>query len=340
MGNCQICNTALRSLSSPCHNCGWPTGAIEAIARPNLQREALQWIQRTYQETLRGANSSGVSLPPSSRTNAQLGGNNSAELSKSDLVALGNRVRRTEEQQLKSEAEAHKLMQKSQTLEQGIQKVTKSIGDMNSFFHQQNNRNIELDDQSNSTQKSLEDYGRQVQDLIREQQRQSFEINSLKSLLSSRHVGQPSAKYAATAPANTPMVIASDLSFSSEELDLLRDYNSNSLEVPSSLRDRAINVSIDDETFNRLRNGNESNIAFKLDRKGNYLVITRGGFRYLVPNRQRRIITQIYTVTKAIYKCDGYGESYKDFRLVRPALVTEESIDCWKLSQQGTLEFI
>jgi hypothetical protein len=344
MGNCQICNIALRSLSSPCHNCGWPTGAIEAITRQNLQREALDWIRKVYQETLRSA--PGVSLPPSSRMNAQIGGSHGAELSKSDLVALGNRVRRTEEQQLKSEVEANKLLQKSQTLEQGIQKVTKSISDMNSFFHQQNDRNIELDDQSKVTQKSLEDCRRQFQDLIREQQRQAGEISMLKSVLTNRSVSQSTSVASASAVSmNAPIVSMAvmnspGLSFTTEELDLLREYNGNAHEVPKSLRDRSTNVSTDDEAVVRIRDGDGSNITFKFNRSGNYLVIPRGGYCYLVPNKQRRMITQIYTVTKAIYKCDGYSEGYKDFRLIKPALVSEESIDCWKLSQQGILEFI
>lgn len=315
MRNCQVCNTTLES-SSRCRNCSWPTGAIEAILNPALQREVLLWVQGKYQETL---NAGSFGLSPSTM-NAQIGGAQGLESFKLGLAALSRQVQSTEQQQLKSDTATSKLAHKSQELEQSIQKINKSISDMSSFLHQQNNKN---------------------QELTIEQQRQTGEINWLKSTLKNLTVNQPVAANL-MAPMSSAVAItnAPDLSLVSEESGLLREYNGNSQEVPSSLRDRSINVSIDDETFNRLRNGDESNIAFKPDRKGNYLVITRGGFRYLVPNKQRRIITQIYTVTKAIYNCDGYSESYKDFRLIKPALVTEELIDCWKLSQQGILEFI
>jgi hypothetical protein len=369
--NCQVCNTTLGSgLSSRyCPTCQWPAKAIGAISDQSLGQEVLQWVQKKYQETTwRGADvRSGVELPPSkskratekflderssgfssglpmteppiSKMNAGILDEGIIESLRSDLVLLNRKIASTEDQRLRSEDETRKLLQKSQVLEQDIQNVTKAVEGMSSFFGQQNKKNQELADHCYSNQETSEKYDRQIQDLIREQQQQMAEISLLKSLLTSKHVGQGAVGSANVLPNNEPKMIATSLSFAPEELDLLRDYNSNFQEVPNSLRDRAVNVSIDDETFNRLRNGDETNIAFKPDRKGNYLVITRGGYRYLVPNKQRKIITHIYTVTKAVYKCDGYSESYKDFRLIKPALVTEESIDCWKLSQQGVLEF-
>jgi hypothetical protein len=370
---CEVCNTSLRS--SKCSNCLWPVGAVAAIADQALGEEVLKWAKLKYRATISHSNNndardgielpltnskrgsekfsaersnvdfnSGILIPESafqSRMKAQIGSEDTQSLDslRSELVALSRKIASNEDQRLRSEAETSKLLQRSQEIEQGVQKVTKAVEDMNSFFDEQNQKNQELDNKWHSIQETSGKYENQIQDLIREQQQQISEINLLKSLLSSKYVGQATMASTAVLPNNEPMVIASNLSFAPEELDLLRDYNSNSQEVPNALRDRAYNVSIDDETFNRLRNGDESNIAFKPDRKGNYFVITRGGFRYLVPNKQRRIITQIYTVTKAIYKCDGYSEGYKGFCLIKPALVTEESSDCWKLSQQGVLEF-
>jgi hypothetical protein len=374
MRNCQVCNTAFGSGSlSYCPNCQWPVRAITAIPDLALGQDVLQWVKRKYQETTPcSTDSRGINLPlssskrisvstelnnassirtesilqPSSKMNSQIGGDDAQNIEslKLDLVALSHRIKIAEDQQINSDIETNKLSQKSQELEQAIQRITKSIMDMSSFLDKQNKKNQELDsqyDQWHSAQEKSGKYDHQIQDLIKEQQKQIGEINWLKDLLTSRHVGRSASgsNSAAILPVNVPMVATSDLNFAPEELDLLRDYNSNPLEIPNSLRDRAINVSIDEETFSRLRDGNESNIAFKPDRKGNYLIITRGGYRYLVPNKQRKIITHIYAVTKAVYKCDGYSESYKDFRLIKPALVYEELIDCWKLSQQGILEF-
>ncbi len=185
-----------------------------------------------------------------------------------------------------------------------------------------------------SIEKKSEKYEREIQDLIRAVQKQDQEIQMLKSILTNPFVQKLNTLD------NLLDETTLELNSSPEELDLLREYNSNLLKVPVSLRDRAANVTINEETFSRLQHGDESNIAFEPDRKGNYLVITRGEHRYLVPNKQRKISTTMYAVTKAVYKCDGYSESYKEFCLIKPALVFEESINCWKLSQQGTLEFI
>jgi hypothetical protein len=246
------------------------------------------------------------------------------------------------------------------------QTIRKAVQNINSFLEQQNSVNQSVNAHIQSIEKKSENQEREIQELMRENQnsvnqsiseyiqsienksesheckiqelmkenqKQDREIQILQSVLSSQNVQQTnSAKDLSTK--NT-----SDLTFTPEELDWLQDYNSVFLDVPSSLRDR-VNVSINEETFTRLRHDcNESNIAFEPDRKGNYWVIARGRHHYIVPSKQRRMITQIYTVTKAIYKCDGYSESYKDFRLIKPALVSKESINCWKLNQQGILEF-
>jgi hypothetical protein len=97
---------------------------------------------------------------------------------------------------------------------------------------------------------------------------------------------------------------------------------------------------LDPEAFTRLRDGDDSNIVFNRDRKGNYLILPRGGYCYLVPNKLRKITSQIYLTTKAIYDCGGYNESYREFHLVKPALVVEELANCWRLSRRGILHFI
>jgi hypothetical protein len=176
-----------------------------------------------------------------------------------------------------------------------------------------------------------------------EQQRQAGEITILKSALINQSVRQSIsvASDSTVSSTNAPKIIisTSELSFTTEELDLLKKYNTNSHEVPKTLRDGSKNVSIVDEAVARIRDGNVSNITFKLNHSGNFLIISRGGYCYLVPNKQRRIISQMYNVAQAIYKCDGYSENYQGFRLIKPALVSEEPGDCWELRKKGILEF-
>jgi hypothetical protein len=364
---CQVCNTTIRSLKV-CPTCLLPVEAISAIADPNLRDDLLRWAQVKHREaTTRSSGSRVVDVPHVNRNSerfaseragfgrvpvaepayqsgmkAQCGGEDVQSLDslKSELAALNYRITSTEGQQLGSKTEVSKLLQKSQALEQDIEKVTEAVKRISSFFDQQNKKNHELAEQCCSNQEASERYEQQIQVLIEEQKQQVAELNLLKSLLTNPHVVKSTVNPAAViSSTNTSVVASPNVSFTNEELNLLKEYNSNPFEVPVSLRDRAATVTIDDETFNRLRNGDESNIAFKSDRKGNYFVITRGGFRYLVPTKSKKITALTYTITKAIYKCSGFSENYKDFSLLKPALVSEESTDSWKLSQAGILEF-
>jgi hypothetical protein len=365
--NCQVCNAMLGSFGA-CSNCLWPVEAISAIADQTLGDDVLRWAQLKYREAnTRGIDSRGVDVPhinkrssekfsyerggfsnmPVAETafqssmKAHFGGEDVQGLDslRSELAALNRKIASTEGQQLGSKSEISKLLQKSQALEQNIEEVTKAVKGISLFCDQQNKKNHELAEQCYSNQETSERYDQQIRSLIEEQKQQIAELNLLKSLLTNPLMAKSTFNPDATSSTNMTVAPALDGSFTNEELNLLKEYNSKPLEVPSSLRDRAATVTIDEETFNRLRNGDESNIAFKSDRKGDYFVITRGGFRYLVPTKQKKITALTYTITKAIYKFSGFSENYKDFILLKPALVSEESIDSWKLSQPGVLEF-
>lgn len=221
-------------------------------------------------------------------------------------------------------AHIQSLKKKSENHEREIQELMRV---------NQNSVNQSVSEYIQSIEKKSENHERKIQELMRGNQKQDRKIQILQSILPSQNVQQTNS----TKDSSTKNT--SDLTFTAEELDWLQDYNSNFLDVPSSLRDRVANVYINDEALIRLRNGDESNVVFNANREGNYWVIARGRYHYIVPNKQQWMITQIYIVTKAIYKCDGYSERYKDFRLIKPALVSEEPIGCWKLVRKGILEF-
>ncbi len=126
----------------------------------------------------------------------------------------------------------------------------------------------------------------------------------------------------------------------SDEEQIVAEYNLKPHEIPQDWREHFMSVSLDPEAFIRLRDGDDSNIVFNRDRKGNYLILPRGGYYYLVPNKQRKIISQIYVGIKVIYDCDGYSESYREFHLVKPALVSDGATDCWRLIRKGILQFM
>jgi hypothetical protein len=114
------------------------------------------------------------------------------------------------------------------------------------------------------------------------------------------------------------------------ERDLLDFYN-RSADIPKNIRQDATDVSID--------HGDASQVTFVTDQNGEFLVVQRGSFRYLVPNKKRPINSHVHKIVKSIYTCEGYHENYEQFTLVRPALVEEVANDRWQLGQKGVLKF-
>ncbi len=122
------------------------------------------------------------------------------------------------------------------------------------------------------------------------------------------------------------------------ERDLLDLYN-RSADISKNIRKDSTDVSIDQDALNRLRDGDTSQLIFVTDPKGNFLVVRRDGYQYLVPNKKRPINALIHKTVKSIYTCEGYHENYEQLTLVRPALVEEVASDRWQLGQKGVLKF-
>jgi hypothetical protein len=343
MTKCLVCNNSSNKEQIPyCQNCGWPMGIASAMTKHvELYQAILAWATQTYKDNLHLKNSI-----DSSAMNVQLQDNLEAalvqkspdlELLKSELAKLSSRIKIVEDSYSQRSLETDSLDEKAK-IATHVQAHTNAIRDIKDFLGKQNSQNQKLDDFNQFSEKAL-------QDLNREQQRQSGEINILKSALVGRNNNPSTSGAIGTSlkEISSGKIATGSLggiNSVQKEPDLLKEYNSSPQEVPKSLRDGSKNVSIADEAVASIRDGNVSNITFKLNRSGNFLIISRGGYCYLVPNKQRRIIPQMYTVAQALYKCAGYSENYQDFRLLKPALVSEEAGDCWKLSQQGILEFI
>jgi hypothetical protein len=346
MTKCLVCNNSSNREQIPyCEKCGWPMGIAAAMPKHvELHQAILAWASQAYKDNLHLKN---IIDSSASTINAQIQDspeNNlvqnspDLELLTLELASLSNRIKMMEYNYSQKSLEPDANDEKTKTT---IQAHTNAIRDIKDFLGKQNSQNQKLDDFKQSSEKAL-------QDLNKEQQRQSGEINILKAAMAS-HKQPLEISSGASGSIDTSgnelssgKLATGSLGVSSsalQELSLLKEYNSNSQEVPKSLRDGSKNVAIEDDAVARIQHGNESNITFKPNRSGNFLVISRGGYCYLVPNKQRRIIPQMSMVTKAIYKCNGYTEQYNDFHLIKLAIVSEESIDCWKLIQKGVLEF-
>jgi hypothetical protein len=338
MKKCPVCNSSSNIEQIPyCRKCCWPMGIAEAMPKHvELCQAILDWATQAYKENLQLKSNQLKSDSDSSAMNIELQDSLDMEPLKLELASLNDRIKIIEDNYSQRILEASSSPDTTKIVTD-IQIVKKAIRDTNGFLEQQILQNQKLDTHKQHSEKVLAEHHRVLQDLIREQQRQNEELKLFKSSSSNHLIATPAAvEMSSPLMSNNLGVSSSGLG----ESGLIREYNSNSQEVPKSLRDGSKNVSISDEAVARIRDSNISNITFKLNRSGNFLIVFRGGYYYLVPNKQRRIIPQMYIVAQAMYKCDGYTENYKDFRLIKPALVLEEAGDCWKLSQKGILEFI
>jgi hypothetical protein len=341
MKKCPICNSSSNIEQIPyCRKCSWPTGIDAAMPKHvELYQAILAWASQAYKENLQLKNtidSSALVMNAQLQNapeNAPVQNSPDLELLKSELASLNSRIKTVEDNYTQSSLEPDSLPDKAKIVKD-IQTLTKAIRNTNDFLVQQRSQNQKLDDYKQSSEKAFAD-------LIKEQKRQSAEINILKSSLAISS-GASGAIGASENELSSGKLATGSLGVNSsalQELSLLKEYNSNSQEVPKSLRDGSKNVAIEDEAVARIQNGNESNITFKPNRSGNFFIVSRGGYCYLVPNKQQRIIPQMSIITKATYKCNGYTEKYNDFRLIKLTIVSEESINCWKLIQKGVLEF-
>lgn len=234
---------------------------------------------------------------------------------------------------------------KSNALGGDISAVKKAINDISAFLNRQNPKNQEFNDYKQSSGKIISNHNRMLQDLVIEQQQQVQKIKILESALLDLVNRSDSFPSEPEIPRTEWKNVLEEVSLADLGLDNFREEETlckkyNEFEnVPKSLQKRSQIVSVNNETFVRLQNGDESNVIFRMETKGDYLIFTGEECHYLLPNREQRIIHHRYNTVKAIYKCNNYREKYQGFWLATPALVSEESSGCWKLIRKGILEF-
>jgi hypothetical protein len=357
MKNCPICNFDSRPSDANCQNCGWPLGNLNTLP---VQTEVVNWASAVYREVLRlqrtsgsgGYSTRGSSAMPSSSMNERiLDPLPDSQPWKAELAKLQNQLQALEKNQRPIDmtpwAERHKQLDAS------IQRVDKLIMGQQEELKRR-------DEQYNNTfqqyHDALNSYKSKLSELVQVQTQQARELSLLQQQLAypSKPTTPPTTSMTVAPSAIAPEQSAppahrlinsaaayavAESGLTREEAELIEEYNKSPQDTPLSLKSNAMTVSINEESFNRLRDGDDSNLNFRNDRKGNYLVVSRAGYHYLIPSKQRKVIGHIYTTTKAIYHCEGYSESQQTIHLIKPAIVTEESADCWRLTQKGTLQF-
>lgn len=126
----------------------------------------------------------------------------------------------------------------------------------------------------------------------------------------------------------------------SSNVGWVETYNKN----PDSFLKEVTEVSETEESIEARRLGTSQTAIFEKARrgKGNYGILIREGFNYLVPKANIKINEYNYETVETLFECQGYQSGYSnDFKLVKPAIVSPiSSGEKWKLIELGVLQFL
>jgi hypothetical protein len=134
-------------------------------------------------------------------------------------------------------------------------------------------------------------------------------------------------------------MLQSAFSLAPAEQELVDLYNQFH-DLPDELLNMAQDVSLEEGTVDRLRNGDTSRTLFVAKQKGIFLVVNRNGCWYLLPHKKRPITDLIHRTVKFVYSCHSYHEDYEQLVLLKPALLQEVGDNQWQLSRAGDLKFV
>jgi hypothetical protein len=315
---CLVCSNEFIRDGNRCPRCQWPIGFGSITRDPRTDADVVNWAAMMYKKLLKMYEQQQVvtsNFPPEAPP---------SQSPQIDVSALEARV-----QQLTTELHTFNgaYIQERHRYNRKIDELTKEV----EFFKEI----IQTNQDSVEKIASLE---RQYRDIIQRLVVQSPPVSPPISLAALRDESaelEPIQTQPISLPVfeNIPEQIQPPevkAPISPAERDLLDFYN-RSADIPKNIRKDAIDVSIDQ--------GDASQVTFVTDQNGEFLVVQRGSFRYLVPNKKRPINPHIQKTVKAIYTCEGYHENYEQFTLVRPALVEEVASDRWQLGQKGVLKF-
>jgi hypothetical protein len=316
---CLVCSHEFIRDGNRCPKCQWPIGFGSITRDPRTDADVVNWAAMMYKKLLKMYEQQQVvtsNFPPEAPP---------SQSPQIDISALEARV-----QQLTTELHTFNgaYIQERHRYNRKIDELTKEI----EFFKKiiQNNQD---------SVERIANLERQYREIIQRLVVQSPSVSPPISLAAPRD--ESAQPISLPVFENIPEQIQPPevkAPISPAERDLLDFYN-RSADIPKNIRQDATDVSIDPDRPNLLQDGTASQVTFIADQKGDFLVVRRGSYKYLVPNKQRPINSHLHKTVKSIYTCEGYYENYEQFTLVRPALVEEVASDRWQLGQKGVLKF-
>jgi uncharacterized protein YukE len=122
--------------------------------------------------------------------------------------------------------------------------------------------------------------------------------------------------------------------YSPAKLKLVTTYNNN----PDSLP-RVIEVNITKESLENQRLGSNQYAILEHNSGGNYWILKENNYDYLVPKKNVRLNQFNLITLEALFECQNYQASSKQFNLIKPAKLTSIYGDKWQLEEMGILQF-
>jgi hypothetical protein len=128
-----------------------------------------------------------------------------------------------------------------------------------------------------------------------------------------------------------------EISLTIEEDEFIKGYNAYQQNIPPS---NAIEVNATENSINMNHLGGQDIFLTKIPR-GQYWIVNRGGFSYLVTKKNLVINQHNYSEAEALFECREYQqERSQKFSLQKPAKVSElPEGEKWRLEAKGILEF-
>jgi hypothetical protein len=306
METCQVCDCELKQKIHDnvicCANCRWPVNFAIANADP-INQFALRWAKgmyRQYYELKISQTPAPPAIPLSGKT-AQISGDGTLE-------KLAHRMLVVEENLHRFDGLSQSVQVAKEAIDQNRQ-LAKKIEAIEVWCRSAHEDIVALQQQPTSLQQA------------------SFAPDRPAVALT-----ESSGDLAAAE------LLKSTLVLTPTEQELVILYNQFN-DLPEELLNMAQDVSLEEGTLDRLRNGDTSRMLFVAKQKGTFLVVNRNGCWYLLPNKKRPITDILYRTVKFIYSCSGYHEDYEQMVLLKPSLLQEAADNQWQLSQLGVLRF-
>ncbi len=129
-------------------------------------------------------------------------------------------------------------------------------------------------------------------------------------------------------------------SYPSENIEpaYLTDYNNHQKNFADTYR--SLVVVRDLENYNLSRAGQTEDVILAEENRGNYWLFSHEEFIYVVPSQKFKITDDKLNEVKDLFDCQNYQESnYNNYILIKPALVSKQINEVWRLKEKGILKF-